>query len=348
MMNENNFASLAHSCIQFIIVNWNSSQSTLYLVNQILPHLDPSENICIIDNGSDDEQVEKLKIGLPYHRELSDYDTEGEQAAEAFKGVKVLLKCCKHNRGYGAGINTGIEALGEQGARSWYWVLNSDIRFLHPEAILSIRNQLSNLPTTQSIVSPPVIDNKGMVKTGFQELKSGHYTSKSIVFDGYKASGEMSKSDHIWGCSMILGASLVKAIGRFDEQFFLYEEETDYCIRAQKEGFPLYYLFVEPLDHSSREENRGKEKPQHHNGTKRQSKTYVLYFKTRNSFLIYRKHHKGKWLFWPVRFSYIMLVMYRLIRKGYCNLNLISVLFMGLKDGLLGRFGEYRRNQFGL
>lgn len=48
--------------------------------------------------------------------------------------------------------------------------------------------------------------------------------------------------DWIPGASMMIRRAVVEAIGGFDENYFLYFEETDYCLRAKRAGFPTWYV----------------------------------------------------------------------------------------------------------
>jgi N-acetylglucosaminyl-diphospho-decaprenol L-rhamnosyltransferase len=48
--------------------------------------------------------------------------------------------------------------------------------------------------------------------------------------------------DWICGASMLIRASIVSAIGGMDENYFLYFEETDFCLRAKRAGFPTWYV----------------------------------------------------------------------------------------------------------
>ncbi len=49
--------------------------------------------------------------------------------------------------------------------------------------------------------------------------------------------------DGIHGCCFLVKRSIIPVVGRFDEQFFLYAEEDDYCIRVRNAG---YRVMVSP------------------------------------------------------------------------------------------------------
>jgi N-acetylglucosaminyl-diphospho-decaprenol L-rhamnosyltransferase len=48
--------------------------------------------------------------------------------------------------------------------------------------------------------------------------------------------------DWVSGASMMIRCSVLDAIGGFDENYFLYFEETDFCFRAKKAGFSTWYV----------------------------------------------------------------------------------------------------------
>jgi len=48
--------------------------------------------------------------------------------------------------------------------------------------------------------------------------------------------------DWVSGASMMIRGSVFDALGGFDDNYFLYFEETDFCLRAHKAGIPTWYV----------------------------------------------------------------------------------------------------------
>jgi GT2 family glycosyltransferase len=48
--------------------------------------------------------------------------------------------------------------------------------------------------------------------------------------------------DYVFGAAMFIRRSVFEQIGLFDEQFFLYLEDMDFCLRAQRAGFSLLFV----------------------------------------------------------------------------------------------------------
>ena len=46
--------------------------------------------------------------------------------------------------------------------------------------------------------------------------------------------------DYVKGACLLLSATALRRVGLFDERFFMYFEETDWCLRARQAGFGIY------------------------------------------------------------------------------------------------------------
>lgn len=55
--------------------------------------------------------------------------------------------------------------------------------------------------------------------------------------------------DWVSGASVMLRRTMLEEVGMFDEQFFLYFEETDLALRAQRMGWPTYYVIESEAVH---------------------------------------------------------------------------------------------------
>lgn len=46
--------------------------------------------------------------------------------------------------------------------------------------------------------------------------------------------------DHVAGAAMLISREVIEKIGMFDERFFLYYEDLDFCLRAQQAGYTIH------------------------------------------------------------------------------------------------------------
>ena len=54
--------------------------------------------------------------------------------------------------------------------------------------------------------------------------------------------GEECEQDYVTGCSILVKANLFRTIGLFTEQYNIYGEDIDFCIRAKDCGFGSWYI----------------------------------------------------------------------------------------------------------
>mgnify|MGYP002620145096 CR=1 FL=1 len=131
---------------------------------------------------------------------------------------------------------------------------------------------------------------------------------------------EYQEVDYITGSCMAIPTELIKKIWWLDDRFFAYWEETDFSLRAKKEGYKSYALNVEWIIH--KEESATKK-----------VKPYYTYFMFRNRILFLKKH--ANWM--QYIFSYIVLCVYLLIifpkKFGFKN---YKYAFKGIRDGIKG------------
>lgn len=57
------------------------------------------------------------------------------------------------------------------------------------------------------------------------------------------------KVDHAAAAAMLISRTLVEQIGLFDERFFLYYEDLDYCLRAKDAGYSIHINPAVVVDH---------------------------------------------------------------------------------------------------
>ena len=57
------------------------------------------------------------------------------------------------------------------------------------------------------------------------------------------------KVDWLAGASMMMRRGVLQKIGLFDENYFLYFEETDLCLRAAKAGYPVLFVRESEVTH---------------------------------------------------------------------------------------------------
>jgi len=164
----------------------------------------------------------------------------------------VTLLQTPKNGGFGHGNNVGIARAYADGVPDYVYLLNPDA-IVRPGAIGSL---IQFLEAHSSV---------GIAGSSFENLDGSDWpiafrfpSLLSELNDGLQLGlltrllkrwvvpREMTKTpqavDWICGASMMIRPAVFAAIGGFDENYFLYFEETDLCRRAKDAGFSTWYV----------------------------------------------------------------------------------------------------------
>jgi GT2 family glycosyltransferase len=144
--------------------------------------------------------------------------------SDQLEHVKVLPQ--SKNSGYAGGMNSGLVAAWKEGC-DWAVLLNDDVELSDN----GIREFEKNLESKQPGVYGPM--------TG--ELEPYRWTTKP--------STSFQKEDYVSGSFMVIHKDVDKKLKGFFEDYFMYYEDVDYCIRARQEKFPVQYIEVRDVIH---------------------------------------------------------------------------------------------------
>lgn len=216
--------------VSIIIVNYNTKDLILHCLQSIFEKtVDIRFEVIVVDNASVDGSCAAIKEKFP----------------------QVCLVSSENNLGFGKANNLGVkQALG-----TFLFLLNSDTLLIENSIkILKDFLENSNDPTI-AVVGCKLLDkNKNphisygnfpsiyqeIFEYGLLKIFKKYYAEKlslSIVDKGT----EKKNVDYIIGADMFFKKSIFDAIGGFDEDFFLYYEETEICFRLTKLGYKIVW-----------------------------------------------------------------------------------------------------------
>jgi GT2 family glycosyltransferase len=217
-----------------VTVNWNAGHQLTECLEALSGSSQVSFNfgsIVVVDNASTDDSL---------------------AAAEAAAiSLKVTFLRNAQNMGFAVACN--------QGARE---SMADYVLFLNPDAVVfvdSISTSIAFLEKPESkhigIVGIPLVDDSNLpVRNScrfptpqmfFRELLGLHYLFPSR-FPGHVqlewAHDESRKVDHVIGAFYLVRRCVFDALHGFDERFFVYKEDLDFSLRANKAGWESYFL----------------------------------------------------------------------------------------------------------
>ncbi len=204
--------------IAVVILNYKVKDLTLKCVRSVLNSSYKDLQIIVLDNNSGDG----LEEGLPKKNNLTFMQT-GE------------------NLGYSGGNNVGIKKALEE-KNEYVFILNPDT-YIEKN---TIRVLLEKSKEHSSDISSPKIyfANSKIIWYAGGEFDSENVLGSHIGVD-QKDEGQFDKDlevDFATGAAIFVRAKVFEKIGIFDVRYFLYYEDTDFCLRAKKAGFKIMYV----------------------------------------------------------------------------------------------------------
>ncbi|MFN6514489.1 MAG: glycosyltransferase family 2 protein [Nostoc sp. CreGUA01] len=219
--------------VSIILVNYNGAEILPDCVNSIEQFIDlPSYEIIVVDNASSDGSVELI--------------------IEKFPQVRLLRQT--KNRGFGAGNNAGAKlASGE-----FLFFLNTDT--ILTSNILPHLIGLMQADRKIGILGPKLLNSDGSLQISVSPALGikGEYQARKMHLDYVNSSEqvlieqrfqEIQEVDIVVGAAFLIRSSLFHQLGGFDENFFMYFEESDLCQRAQNQGYKIIYTPLVSLVH---------------------------------------------------------------------------------------------------
>ncbi len=210
------------------VLNWNGWEDTIECIESCLLLQYPNFQIVVIDNGSEDDSVAILRSRFP----------------------QIILIETGVNLGFAGGNNVGITYAIEHGA-DYIWLLNNDT-IVTPRALSELiivaegNSQIGMVGSKVMQYSNRELIDFVLGNVDLQVGKTKH------IGRGEKDTGQYdlaSESDYITGCSLLVKKAVIAEIGLMAEEYFLYYEETDWCLQARKKGYKIYNAPLSKIYH---------------------------------------------------------------------------------------------------
>tara|TARA_B100000989_G_scaffold61003_1_gene41930 strand:+ start:7 stop:870 length:864 start_codon:yes stop_codon:yes gene_type:complete len=165
-----------------------------------------------------------------FHKLIIENSSDKELKKELEQNYDKTEVILSDNIGMGAANNIGILKCKTQ----YVYVLNPDV-ILNHDTLLNINNSISSLENF-AILSP-VSDNLNFPN---YRIKKKNKTSDNNF---------LVNVEEIDGYSMIINKNYFKDNTFFDEKFFMYLENVDLCLRAQKKNGELFVIKNSKIHH---------------------------------------------------------------------------------------------------
>jgi GT2 family glycosyltransferase len=194
--------------ISVIIVNYNTSDLLVRCLDSIALCGNDLPEVIVVDNASQDANLQSIQ--------------------ERFPWVKLISN--DKNYGFGRANNQALKICN----RPYVYFLNPDTE-VKPEAFTAMLDFMESHPEV-GLAGTKLVYPDGSYQPSVERSYPGaRYAKKQL---------EGLKGDIAWvlGASMISRRDVMLALKGFDENFFLYGEDLDLCLRVRKAGWAIGYV----------------------------------------------------------------------------------------------------------
>lgn len=298
--------------VYIIILNWNGWQDTLECLDSLKNISYDNFSIVVVDNGSKDDSVYRIKNHF---------------AQFAIRNSQFII--LDSNLGFAGGNNAGIKYAMENGA-DYILLINNDT--IVDKNFLGELVEAGEADNKIGLAGPKIyyysepnriwfaggkinwLKNSGKHR-GLDEIDAGQYD-------------KARKVDYLTGCSLLIKREVIEKIGGLSNDYFLYYEDTDFCLRAKSAGYKCLYVPSAEIYHKVSR------------STKPGSSSYV-YYHTRNGLTLAKRNGTA------LNKMFIYLYCALLFAKQIIKIAFIPskrewafAVLKGERDFLLGRMGK--------
>ncbi|TCK07543.1 glycosyltransferase family 2 protein [Marinobacterium mangrovicola] len=309
-MTLNNQHQLA---IAIIIVGYRNPDDIINCLTSLSESSYTNYEVFIIENGGYDSFVSL------------------QERLKAFSaGAQVIhLVNAGQNGGFAAGVNMGIKEA--NGFDAW-WVLNPDTR-PEPDALKALVYKLT--VSNYDAVGGVLLKSDGKIQSlgGYWSIYSirpisiGNGFSIDTHIDERKVE---SKMNYITGASILISKKFVETVGLMREDYFLYCEEIEWCIRALNQGMKIGFSKNSIVHHIQGTTTGSGAAP------KSRSKLSIFLDERNKILMMSDLNHKFAKIFLsPLALS---LIFFRYFVKG--NINSFKIALSGWYSGIINKRGK--------
>ena len=308
-----------------VIVNYMKYEDTIAAVDSVLKSkTEYDHTVIVVDNASPNESYEIL------------HDRYCKNADITNDPPRVVVLQARENLGYCAGNNVGIRYAIDELRSEYIWILNPDT-LVESYTFQNYINYLNDHEDV-GIVGAKLIfypDSEHMQAYGggrFGVRKSlvmgpfMHYFKDAPVDTELPPEIEL---DVAIGASMMVRVDVFKKIGLMNEEYFLYSDENEFCLRAKKAGYRITAI---------------RDAVVYHKEGYRQNKQTLMaeYYITRNSLYMVKELYPK---YFPIHYFFTAIISSDTIRKSLQGRkDLVKMKKKGIRDYRCGIKGMVEIN----
>jgi GT2 family glycosyltransferase len=227
------------SKLAIAILNYRTADLTVGCLESVaiaiggLPHV----KVVVADNNSEDGSVGRIS----------------QVVRDRNWGAWASVLALPTNGGFSIGNNAAIRTLSSEAGKPDFFLLLNPDTVLRPGAIQPLVAFLNDHPSV-GVVGSRLEDPDGTSQHSafrFPSILGEFETQLQLGFFARLVGSRViyptipdqpQQVDWVAGASVLVRRKVFEDLGLFDEGFFLYFEDADFCLRAMRAGWPCWYV----------------------------------------------------------------------------------------------------------
>lgn len=293
--------------VALVVLNWNGWPDTLACLESLQALQYPNVWVIVVDNASTDGSVEII--------------------ARAFPEVTLIRN--EDNLGFADGNNMGIRAALAGGA-DYVMLLNNDTT-VAPDMVDRLVEAVEAEPGG-GVAGPTIYyhaePNRVWSAGGTIDWRLGNSAMLGLnEIDAGQFGVAPRRVDFVTGCALLADRATWERAGLLDGRFFMYYEETEWCVRASRAGARIVHAPLAKVWHKIAPDGRA-DSPRVH------------YYMTRNRLLFLRRAGVSALTWVRVAFDYARTLASWSLRSRWRHKRAQrDVMLQAIADFLQGRWG---------
>ena len=325
--------------VAIIILNWNGWEDTIECLESLYQITYPNYDVIVVDNGSEDESMEKIKEyckgKIKVESKFFEYSNKNKtikiieytrEEAEAGGGKekeiadlpsnrKLILIKNEKNYGFAEGNNIAMRYALKALNQDYVLLLNNDT-VVNKEFLVELV-RVGESDAGIGIIGPKVNYYDKSNKIFSVGGKINWWTGKNTAL---QSDSNQIREVYVSGCAIMMKKDVLEKIGLWPLEYFLYAEELDYCVHANRQGFGVFNYPRTTIWHKISASAESKIK---------------MYYRTRNRFLFMKKFSPYFnfffFLIWTLTVNFAITTLMLIYNRDF---DLYKSYLKGLSDGL--------------
>lgn len=255
--------------VTIAVVNWNSGPDLLACIDAVQRNTRVAWKLVVVDNASTDDSLKGVN--------------------EAIDGARVVR--AGRNLGFAGGVNLALEQIDTP----FVLLLNPDA-FVTTGCVDALVAR-ANANGRAAAVGSGLRNPNGSLQVAARNFPTP-WTHLVEAFRLYKVlryvpglgrwyllvskQNDVQRVDWVVGACMLLRLAAVRDVGPFDDSFFMYSEELDWCLRAHRKGWEVWFEPQAVATHRL-------------GGSSRQNELPLMIESYRSMYRFYAKYYPPSW-----------------------------------------------------